>query len=139
MLLTHTNYKSVRIRNTYWFIKGKFLNYSKWSGCASILVGARSKSGVAETLFIFKTANTISFDILHFQTLLCLLYWPVEKASIFYQKWKKSLDWKMKLVRLTRNNSVLLHQCRCLPLSTEHLTRIEALCLVILFVPIHCI
>ena len=59
MLLTHTNYKSVRIRNTYWFIKGKFLNYSKWFGCACILVGARSKSGIAETLFIFKTANTV--------------------------------------------------------------------------------
>jgi len=37
------------------------LNYPKWCGCASTLVGAGSKSGPAETWFIFKTTNTVSW------------------------------------------------------------------------------
>ena len=118
-------------------VKFIFLNYLKWPRCASILVGARSKSGATKCLFIFKTANIVSFHALHFQSLLCLLHWRMETTSIFPQKWSWSLAWMMKLVCLTCNDSALLHQRRCLPLSIGHLTRIEVPCLVRFFVPIH--
>ena len=89
--------------------------------------------------WFFKPQTRFDEFAFHFKTLLCLLHWPVEKASIICQKWRKNLAWKMKMVYLTRDDSALLHQWCCLPLSTGQLTRVQASRLVRLLVPIHCI